>query len=279
MGQRPDKNHLDLQVKALSDPGWLVRNEAAFALTRMPAEKVLPEMRYLEQSDDPELARQAGWVISQFEEQPNQELAAMQPYDGYPVLDNIEDIEQLLMDKCVDTISFRKGEVVADVGAGNGYLEAMLSIFHENLSFYIQDINPDVCNSDNFQEVVEYYQNVSGRPFNNRFTIVNGTDTDTNLPDHLFDKILMLWTYQYLKHPCEFMTEVRNNLKNDGLLYVINPDLEYEYGKLLSVEFGWNGSTIDREISEIIQCGFELVSMARNYDSFEQPYIMVFRKK
>jgi hypothetical protein len=279
LGKRPEHIHLDLFVEALSDPGWLVQNEAALILTKMPSENVLPEMRYLEQSEDQEIIHRAGWVISQLEEEPNQELAAMQPFDGYPLLKDMKEIKQLLQDKCVDTISFKKGEVVADVGAGNGYLEAMLSLFHEDLTLYIQDINPDVCNEVNVQEVVEYYENVHGSTFNNEFIVVNGTDTDTNLPDQLFDKILMLWTYQYLKHPCELMTVIRNNLKNDGLLYVINPDLEYEYGKLLSVEFGWNGSTIDREVSEIIQCGFELVSFARNYSAFEQPYIMVFKKK
>jgi len=276
---RPEKNHLDLHVGALSDPGWLVQNEAALALTGLPADKVLPEMRYLEQSDDHGLVRLAGWVISQFKEEPSEELAAMQPYDGYPWLDNKRDIENLLMDKCVDTISFRKGEVVADIGAGNGYLEAMLSMVHEDLTFYIQDINPEVCNPNSVQEVIDFYEDINGRPFTSRFTVVNGTDDHTNLPEQYFDKILMLWTFQYLKHPCEFMTVVRNNLKKDGLLYVINPDLDREYGKLLSVEFGWNGSTIDREIADIIQCGFELVSLARNYDSIEQPYIMVFRKK
>ena len=46
-------NYLDLHLEALSDPGWLVHNEAALALSRMPQDLVLPELRYLEQSGDP----------------------------------------------------------------------------------------------------------------------------------------------------------------------------------------------------------------------------------
>ena len=279
LGHRPEKNYLDLHLEALSDPGWLVHNEAALALSRLPPDLVLPELIYHEQSGDMELLSRVGWVKSHFEVESSQELASMQPFDGYPMLEDVKEIKDMLRDKCMDTITFRKGEMIADVGAGNGYLEAMLSIFHDDLTFYIQDIDSDVCNPNNIQEVVDFYQKVNGRPFTNRFVTVNGTDTDTNLPDQVFDKILMLWTYQYLKNPSEFMIGLRKKLKNDGLLYVINPDQDYEYGKLLSIEYGWNMATVDREISDIIKCGFELAGISRNYDYHELPYIMVFRKR
>ena len=279
MGQRPERNHLNLLLEALSDPGWLVHNEAALALSRMPPEQVLPELRYLEQSGDPDLVRRAGWVISQFEEESSQDLASMQPFEGYPMLDDIAEIKEVLKGKCVDTISFRKGEIIADIGAGNGYLEAMLSLFHDDLTFYIQDIDPAVCNPNSIQEVVDFYEKVNGRSFTNSFVTVNGTDTETNLPDQVFDKILMLWTYQYLKNPSEIIIDLKRKLKKDGLFYVINPDQEYEYGKLLSMEYGWNMATVEREISDIIDFGFELVGIARNYDDDELPYIMVFKKK
>ena len=53
---------------------------------------------------------------------------SMQPFNGYPMLSNREEIKQLLKDKCLDTIRFNKGEVIADIDAGNSYLEAMLSL-------------------------------------------------------------------------------------------------------------------------------------------------------
>lgn len=279
LGHRQEHNYLDLHLEALSDPGWLVHNEAALALSRLPHDLVLPELRYLEQSGDRELVSRAEWVISHFELETNQEIASMQPFDGYPMLENMEEIKKVLRDKCVDTITFRKGEIVADVGAGNGYLEAMLSFFHDDITFYIQDIDAAVCNPNTIQEVVDFYQVVNGSPFTNRFITVNGTDTETNLPDHTFDKILMLWTYQYLKNPREFIVELKEKLKNGGLFYVINPEQDYDYGKFLSIEYGWNMAPVEKEVSDIIDCGFELVRIARNYDHFELPYVMVFKKK
>ena len=108
---------------------------------------------------------------------------------------------------------------------------------------------------------------------------MNGTDTETRLPDIEFDRILMLWTYQYLKEPAKFISDVREKLRKDGLFYVINPEQDYDHAPTLTLKYGWNASTVDREVSDIIDCGFELVRIARNYEYFELPYIMVFRKK
>ena len=117
---------------------------------------------------------------------------SMQPTDGYPYLTSKEEIKKILKDRGVETIKFKKGEIIADIGAGNGYIEAMLSMFHDSLIIYIQDLDTSVCNQSAINEVVDFYQEVNGRPFTNRFIVVNGTDTDTNLPDSTFDNILMI---------------------------------------------------------------------------------------
>jgi len=207
---------------------------------------------------------------------------SMQPYEGYPYVTSIEEINGILKHRCVDTIKFRRGEIIADIGAGNGYIEAMLSIFNDSLTFYIQDIDKSVCNQLAINEVVDFYQEVNGKPFTNRFIVVNGTDNDTNLPDSTFDKILMLWTYLYLKEPQIFIKDVRDNLKDDGLFYVINPRKDDdEDAKSLRQKYGWNVSPLEKQISDIIYCGFELMRISRNYDvgEYNKPYIMVFKKK
>lgn len=207
---------------------------------------------------------------------------SMQPTEGYPYLTSKEEINRLLKDRGVEAIKFKKGEIIADIGAGNGYIEAMLSMFHDSLTIYIQDLDTSVCNQSAINEVVDFYQEVNGRPFTNRFIAVNGTDTDTNLPDSTFDKILMIWTYTYLKEPRVFIKDVRDNLKDDGLLYVINPQqYEDEYTKSIRQKYGWNASPLEKQITDIIDCGFDLMRISRNYDvdSYHQPYIMVFKKR
>jgi len=204
---------------------------------------------------------------------------SMQPIDGYPFLSSKEEVKEHLRGRCIDTIKFEPGETVADVGAGNGYIEAMLSVFNDSLTFYIQDIDSTVCNQKAVNEVVDFYQKVNAKPFTNKFITVQGTDNETNLPDNTFDKVLMLWTYQYFKNPKAIMTDLRLKLKNDGLMYIINPTIDFESSTQITLEHGWNASPIEKEISDILGCGFELIQISRNNYCCENPYILVFKKK
>jgi SAM-dependent methyltransferase len=203
----------------------------------------------------------------------------MQPYDGYPMLSSKEEIKLFLQGRCIDTIRFKKGEIIADIGAGNGSVEAKLSIFHDSLTFYIQDIDTVVCNQKAIDKVVSDYQSLNKKPFTNKFIAVKGGDNETNLPDDTFDKILMLWTYSYFKNPKAIITDLKLKLKNDGRMYIINPNIDYESSKQLTSEHGWNASPIEKEISDIIGCGFELIQISRNNYCCENPYILVFKKK
>lgn len=204
---------------------------------------------------------------------------SMQPIDGYPFLNSKEEVLEHLKGRCIDTIGFKSGETVADIGAGNGYIEAMLSIFHDSLTFYIQDIDSTVCNQKAINEVVSFYQNIKGQPILNKFITVIGSDNETNLPNDIFDKILTLWTYQYFKNPKVIMTDLRLKLKDDGLLYIINPNLDYESSIQLTSDHGWNASPLEKQISDILGCGFELIQISRNNYCCEKPYILVFKKK
>lgn len=158
----------------------------------------------------------------------NRNKDSMQPIDGYQMYGTKEEVLKILKDKCIDTINFKKGDIIADIGAGNGSVEAMLSIFHDSLTFYIQDIDTSVCNQKTINEVIKFYEEVKKIPFTNSYIIVSGSDDKTNLPDNTFDKILVLWTYQYFKNPHSIMSDLKQKLKSDGLLYIANPDIDYE---------------------------------------------------
>ena len=206
---------------------------------------------------------------------------SMQPTEGYPFTTDINEIKSILKHRCIDTIDLKNGQVIADIGAGNGYIEAMLAMFNDSITFYIQDIDTTVCNETEVNKVLNYYEEVNGKPFTCKFITVNGNDTDTNLPDDTFDKILMLWTYSYLKDPISFIKDIKGNLKDDGLFYVINPRIEEsEHTKSLREETGWNASTMEEQIDDITSCGFSLIRIARNYDAgeYQEPVIMIFRK-
>lgn len=207
---------------------------------------------------------------------------SMQPYAGYPLLANPDSIKQELASHCLDTINFMNGQTIADIGAGNGYLEGMLSLYFDSLTFYIQDIDTSVCNQSAVNKVADFYKSLKKEPFNNKFIAVNGTDSTTNLPDNSCDKILMINTYQYIKKPKAFILDVKKKLKDDGFFYVINPQYgDYDDLDRQRKEYGWNASPLETEISDIISCGFELINISRKISDgkFYDPYIMVFKKR
>jgi SAM-dependent methyltransferase len=210
-------------------------------------------------------------------------IRSSQNLRGYPLLKNTHSIKKLLKQKCLDTINIENGETIADVGAGNGYLEGMLSLFHDSLTFYIQDVDTSICNQKSVDKVVDFYKKLKGKPFNSKFYMVNGSDFETNLPDETFDKIFMLNVYPCLKYPQILMTDLKQKLKPDGRMYVINPIAPVtDFTKSLKAEYGWNMSSIGEEITDIIECGFELVSLSKyNFrtNGNGHPYILVFRKK
>jgi hypothetical protein len=78
------------------------------------------------------------------------------------------------------------------------------------------------------------------------------------------------------------MTDIKQKLKPDGRMYIINPDVPInDLTKSLKAEYGWNESPIDLEINDIIGCGFELISKSKySYTNKRgNPYIMVFKQK
>lgn len=205
---------------------------------------------------------------------------AMQPDGGYSLLKDSVLIKQFLVSRCVDLMHFDNGDVIADIGAGNGYLEGMLSLSFDSLTFYIQDIDSSICNQPEVDKVFNFYKNLKAKPFYNKFIAVTGTDSTTNLPDNSCDKILMLNTYQYLKEPKKFIQDVKRKLKNDGLFYVVNPQREkYDDIDSQRKKYGWNASPLETEITDIINCGFELIELSRHYGIQGNPYLMVFKKK
>ena len=205
---------------------------------------------------------------------------SMQPTEGYPWVDNIDNIKKILQAKGLDTVDYKKGDFIADIGGGNGYFEAMLSLFFDSLTFYIQDIDSIVCNQRTIDSTVAFYQRIHKKQFTNRFYAINGTDIKTNLPDNVvFDKILMLWTYQYLKNPKIIISDLWQKLKPSGIMYIVNPNISSDTGSELTAKYGWNASPIENQISDIIKCKFELINISRNIISSQKPYIMVFRRK
>jgi ubiquinone/menaquinone biosynthesis C-methylase UbiE len=135
------------------------------------------------------------------------------------------------MRKSLEIYSFQKDEVIASIGAGGGVWEIGFATFHEDLTFYLQDINGNILNQADIDYAIEYYTKVSGKPNGNKFIPVIGTETKTNLPTNTFDKVLIINSFHEFDNPINMLAEVRRILKQGGKLF-IEETLARELGQL-----------------------------------------------
>lgn len=135
------------------------------------------------------------------------------------------------MRKSLEVYNFQKGDVIASLGAGGGVWEIGFATFHEDLTFYLQDINGNVLNQADIDYAIEYYTRVSGKPNGNKFIPVLGSELKTNLPTNTFDKVLVINSFHEFDHPEVMLAEVRRILKTKGKLY-IEETLAREHGQL-----------------------------------------------
>jgi SAM-dependent methyltransferase len=141
------------------------------------------------------------------------------PYKCGPVL-NAEQIQ--VFRQVNEFIDLRPGDVYADIGASSGYYDGAMAVFLDSIDFYIQDIDPKCLSKKNLRKMVKYYSSFSEIPLEekHRFYPVIGTETETNLPDSLFDRIYSNATYHVLNDPDAILQDIRRKLKPDGLLFI-----------------------------------------------------------
>ncbi len=114
----------------------------------------------------------------------------------------------------------KKGDVIADIGAYNGFTELALSMFHEDLTFYLQETQADRLNKCGFYEIYNYYTKENGKPITNKFNFVIGDRDHCSLPDSTFDKIIFINVFEYISRCDLYLKDLRTKLKRNGKVYV-----------------------------------------------------------
>jgi ubiquinone/menaquinone biosynthesis C-methylase UbiE len=117
----------------------------------------------------------------------------------------------------LDALGIKPGMVVADVGAGSGYMSLRLSSrVGRTGKVYAEDVQPDML------KLLRQSQATAG--FTNIETVL-GTESDPKLPAGKIDLILMVDVYHELSQPQKMLRKLREALKPDGRLVL------FEYRK------------------------------------------------
>jgi ubiquinone/menaquinone biosynthesis C-methylase UbiE len=132
---------------------------------------------------------------------------------GAPWLERAERQEEEEPDRALRILKIPKGAVVADVGAGSGYMSVrMAKIVGPEGKVYANDIQPGML--DLLRKNVEKAKLTNVTP-------VQGALDDPRLPVNALDLILMVDVYHEFSQPQKMLQKMREALKPGGRLVLV----------------------------------------------------------
>lgn len=115
--------------------------------------------------------------------------------------------------KAVDLLALKPGMVVADIGAGVGYYSLRLAQkVGTTGKVYANEIQPEMLTLLKKRMRDAKVGNVE---------MILGTERDPKLPEKSCDMILMVDVYHEFSHPQEMLVKLREALKDDGRLVLL----------------------------------------------------------
>lgn len=161
----------------------------------------------------------------------------------------------------VAALDLKPGMTVADIGTGVGYM----------LSWLARAVGPTgkVLGEDIFPDFLDKCRSRIREAKLSNVDLVLGTETDPHLPSAALDRVLMLEVYHHLNYPGQTLAHIRDALKDDGRLVVV--DFHRSPGD--------THVRLDEDavIREVEAAGFHLISK-REHPSDRQ-YIAIFGKQ
>jgi ubiquinone/menaquinone biosynthesis C-methylase UbiE len=139
--------------------------------------------------------------------------APVMGYQGAEWLDREERLTEEEPDIALRQLAIARGAVVADVGAGSGYMTVRLSkIVGPAGKVYANDIQPEMLTLLRQRLVKEKITNVEP---------ILGAEDDPRLPDAALDLVLMVDVYHELSEPQQMLRRIRQSLRASGRLVLL----------------------------------------------------------
>jgi len=135
------------------------------------------------------------------------EIAQVMGYDGAPWLDRASREEEERPDWLLEELRLRPDTVVADIGAGSGYLSRRIAPRVPAGKVYAVDVQP---------QMVALLERLAREPGMNNLVPRLGSAKDVDLPPQSIDMALFVDVYHELEFPREVMRSVLAALRPGG---------------------------------------------------------------
>jgi len=116
-------------------------------------------------------------------------------------------------EKALDALNLKPGMVVADIGAGVGYMSLrMAKRVGPTGKVYANDLQPEM--------LAKLNENAAKSKINNVVTVL-GDVADPKLPANTMDLVLLVDVYHEFSQPQQMLRKIRETLKPDGRLVLL----------------------------------------------------------
>lgn len=172
--------------------------------------------------------------------------------------------------RLAELLRWHAGSVVAEIGAGAGEmtLDAATRVGPAG-HVYSNELDTDK---------LAHLKNLAAEEKNRNITVLEGSQSGTNLPPECCDSIYMRRVYHHFTEPQEMDASLFQSLKPGGMLAVIDFPPRAGLPPVEGVPGNRGGHGIPKEIliQELTAAGFQLVSEPADWPN--ENYCVIFRK-
>jgi len=174
-----------------------------------------------------------------------------------------ERVESEKPEELLDLLGIEEGDVVADIGAGGGFFSLLAA----------ERVGPTgkVLAVDVQPEMIAGLKMMIERFGHENIVPILGNVDDPKLPANSVDHVLIIISYHEFSHPVEMMRHIRNAMKRDGQMLIV----EYKAETLDSRVQPLHKMSEVEIMEEIPALGFRL---DRVIDIVPSQHIFVFKK-
>ncbi len=191
------------------------------------------------------------------------EIAYVMGFQGMYWLNRPEREAEENTSTLIRNMQIKKGEVIADIGAGSGYHVFKMATLVPDGLVYAVDIQKEMLAAIRKRKEQEGIGNIR---------LIQGTEQSSELPENTIDKVLMVDVYHEFTYPMEMMASIKKALRPGGSVYLI----EYR-GEDPSVPIKiLHKMTEQQAVKEMAAAGMVLVENIKN---LPWQHCMVFKVK
>ena len=190
------------------------------------------------------------------------QIAYVMGYQGISWLERQEREKEERTSLLLSNMDIKADDVIADIGAGSGYHVFKMAPQASAGRVYAVDIQTEMLAAMQIKINREKVKNVE---------LIKGTEESVNLPANSVDKVLLVDVYHEFSFPYESMRSIREALKKDGRVYLIEYRAEDRSVPIKPI----HKMTEAQSVKEMEAAGFKLLE---NIDNLPWQHCMVFVK-